>query len=104
MIFVTYIWYRSCCVATCAGAVATGKMPQFTRSPPPGYYLAGHMKDATRNSSEVNENGLNPANASNPRFFNSHEFATLSAACARLIPQPDREQFLGIARAIDYRL
>jgi hypothetical protein len=37
-------------------------------------------------------------------FFDAHELRTLSAACARLIPQPDREPFLGIARAIGYRL
>jgi gluconate 2-dehydrogenase gamma chain len=37
-------------------------------------------------------------------FFDTHELRTLSAACARLIQQPDREPFLGIARAIDYRL
>ena len=37
-------------------------------------------------------------------FFDPHELRTLSAACARLIPQPDREPFLGIARAIDYRV
>jgi hypothetical protein len=37
-------------------------------------------------------------------FFNAHELKILAAACARLIPQPDREPFLGIARAIDFRL
>ena len=38
------------------------------------------------------------------QFLNAHEMITLAAACARLIPQPDREPFLGIARAIDFRL
>ena len=38
------------------------------------------------------------------QFLNAHEMNTLAAACARLIPQPDREPFLGIARAIDFRL
>ena len=38
------------------------------------------------------------------QFLNAHEMTTLAAACARLIPQPDREPFLGIARAIDFRL
>jgi gluconate 2-dehydrogenase gamma chain len=37
-------------------------------------------------------------------FFDTHELRTLAAACARLIPQPEREPFLGIARAIDYRV
>jgi len=46
--------------------------------------------------------GKNPN--SNPEFLDPRDFAILSAACARLIPQPDREPFLGIARAIDYRL
>lgn len=37
-------------------------------------------------------------------FFDTHELRTLSAACARLIPQPEREAFLGIARTIDDRI
>jgi hypothetical protein len=37
-------------------------------------------------------------------FLNAHELKTLAAACARLIPQPEREPFLGIAKAIDFRL
>jgi hypothetical protein len=37
-------------------------------------------------------------------FFDGHSFETLAAVCARLIPQPDREPFLGIARTIDHRL
>ena len=45
-----------------------------------------------------------PAGSSAGQFLNAHEMATLAAACARLIPQPDREPFLGIARAIDFRL
>jgi gluconate 2-dehydrogenase gamma chain len=46
-----------------------------------------------------------PTRKSNsPEFLDARDFATLSAACARLIPQPEREAFLGIARAIDYRL
>jgi gluconate 2-dehydrogenase gamma chain len=39
-----------------------------------------------------------------PEFLDPRDFATLSAACARLIPQPEREPFLAIARAIDFRL
>jgi len=38
------------------------------------------------------------------QFLDAHEMSTLAAVCARLIPQPDREPFLGIARAIDFRL
>jgi hypothetical protein len=45
-----------------------------------------------------------PANSLAGAFFDTHELTTLSAACARLIPQPEREPFLGIARAIDYRV
>ena len=45
-----------------------------------------------------------PAASSAGQFLNAHEITTLAAACARLIPQPDREPFLGIARAIDFRL
>ncbi|MDQ3686752.1 MAG: gluconate 2-dehydrogenase subunit 3 family protein, partial [Acidobacteriota bacterium] len=37
-----------------------------------------------------------------PRFFDSESFATLSAACLRLIPQPER--FTDTAREIDRRL
>jgi gluconate 2-dehydrogenase gamma chain len=44
------------------------------------------------------------AATSTGQFLNAHELKTLAAACARLIPQPDREPFLGIARTIDYRL
>ena len=45
-----------------------------------------------------------PVASSAGQFLNAHELTTLAAACARLIPQPDREPFLGIARAIDFRL
>ena len=44
------------------------------------------------------------AASSTGQFLNAHEMSTLAAVCARLIPQPDREPFLGIARAIDFRL
>jgi gluconate 2-dehydrogenase gamma chain len=39
-----------------------------------------------------------------PKFFNTEAFETLRAACARLIPQPDRPQPIDIAAAIDARL
>ena len=75
-------------------------MPQFTRSRLPRYYFGNHMKAVTQNTSDHQ----NPANFSSaPEFFDAHAFATLSALCARLIPQPEREPFLGIARAIDFR-
>lgn len=45
-----------------------------------------------------------PGAPSTGQFLTAHEMTTLAAACARLIPQPDREPFLGIARAIDFRL
>ena len=44
---------------------------------------------------------------SNPalgQYLDAREMRTLAAACARLIPQPEREPFLGIARTIDFRL
>lgn len=41
---------------------------------------------------------------SQPRFFTRSELAALEAACARLIPQPDREQPLNLAGEIDRRL
>lgn len=39
-----------------------------------------------------------------PRFFDSEAFATLRAACARLLPQPERAQPVDLAGAIDERL
>jgi gluconate 2-dehydrogenase gamma chain len=39
-----------------------------------------------------------------PCFFTSAEFRTLRAVCARLIPQPDRDQPIDLAGAIDQRL
>lgn len=39
-----------------------------------------------------------------PRFFDAHDFATLRAACARLIPQPERTQPIDLAGALDTRL
>ncbi len=42
--------------------------------------------------------------ASTPRFFDAESFATLKAACARLIPQNDREHPVDLAGAIDARL
>jgi hypothetical protein len=55
---------------------------------------------------QENNSHTNPvfSSPSTPEFLDPHAFATLSAACARLIPQPDREPFLGVARAIDHRL
>lgn len=38
------------------------------------------------------------------RFFDARSFVTLRAACARLIPQPERSQPIDIAGAIDERL
>ena len=43
-----------------------------------------------------------PSNA--PTFFDETTFATLRAVCNRLIPQPDREQPIDIASAVDDRL
>jgi gluconate 2-dehydrogenase gamma chain len=58
------------------------------------------MKAVLPESDHAARTTLNP----NPEFLDARDFATLSAACARLIPQPEREPFLGIARAIDFRL
>ena len=37
-------------------------------------------------------------------FLNAGEMKTLAALCARLIPEPAREPYLGIAKAINHRL
>jgi len=42
--------------------------------------------------------------ATTPRFFDAHSFATLRAACARLIPQTERDQPIDLAGALDERL
>ncbi|MCP9495057.1 MAG: GMC oxidoreductase [Pyrinomonadaceae bacterium MAG19_C2-C3] len=39
-----------------------------------------------------------------PRFFDETAFATLRAACARLIPQPERTPVIDVAACIDARL
>jgi hypothetical protein len=44
------------------------------------------------------------SNPTSEQYLDAHEMRTLAAACARLIPQPEREPFLGIARTIDFRL
>lgn len=62
------------------------------------------MKAADQNHSQSGAYSLQTANASNSFSLDPGEFAVLSAACARLIPQPDREPHLGIARAIEHRL
>jgi hypothetical protein len=65
---------------------------------------ADHMKAASQNHRDLSDYTLNAVNSSARHGLDRQEFAVLSAACARLIPQPDREQYLGIARAIDHRL
>lgn len=45
-----------------------------------------------------------PLPDSQPRFFDAESFATLRAACARLIPQADRPHPVDLAGAIDERL
>ncbi len=39
-----------------------------------------------------------------PRFFGRDAFAVISAACARLIPQPERERPIDLAGLLDERL
>jgi hypothetical protein len=39
-----------------------------------------------------------------PRFFGLHSFAVIAAACARLIPQPERERPIDLAALLDERL
>ncbi len=39
-----------------------------------------------------------------PRFFEPHAFRVIGAACDRLIPQPERERPIDLARALDCRL
>jgi gluconate 2-dehydrogenase gamma chain len=77
----------------CGGAKAPIHLNQFT-----AIVLGNYMK-------AVLQDQPTPSNPNfRPEFLDARDFATLSAACARLIPQPDREPFLGIARAIDFRL
>jgi gluconate 2-dehydrogenase gamma chain len=58
--------------------------------------------DAT--PSTVTSDDTAHVDASTPRFFDAESFATLKAACARLIPQNDREHPVDLAGAIDVRL
>jgi hypothetical protein len=62
------------------------------------------MKAANQNYSQSSEHRLHTASAPSSFCLDPAEFAVLSAACARLIPQADREPHLGIARAIEHRL
>ncbi len=57
-----------------------------------------------KNPTNPNERGSVVPFPQPGQFFDSKAFATLSAACARLIPQPEREPFIGVAKAIDHRL
>lgn len=52
----------------------------------------------------VTANGAAHVDASTPQFFDAETFATLKAACARLIPQNDRARPVDLACAIDARL
>lgn len=42
--------------------------------------------------------------AAEPRFFDARTFAVLQAACARLLPQPDRPHEIDLAGGVDERL
>ncbi|MFN2454506.1 MAG: gluconate 2-dehydrogenase subunit 3 family protein [Pyrinomonadaceae bacterium] len=55
---------------------------------------------------EVLRSRLAPPDAADapPRFFDAETFATLRAACARLIPQPERAHSVDLAGSIDARL
>jgi len=59
------------------------------------------MKHATP---RMRQNFISVANPALGQYLDSREMRILAAACARLIPQPEREPFLGIARTIDFRL
>jgi len=63
--------------------------------------LREHMKRA---KTLMRSNATFDSKVPSGQFLDAHEMKTLSAACARLIPQPEREPFLGIARTIDFRL
>ena len=39
-----------------------------------------------------------------PRFFGGHDFAIMAAACARLIPQPERKRPIDLAGELDARM
>lgn len=45
-----------------------------------------------------------PSHVLKPRFFDAEAFDTLRAACARLIPQADRQRPVDLAGALDERL
>lgn len=47
---------------------------------------------------------LEPRAPAPPRFFDAGSYATLRSACARLVPQPDAEQPVDLARLVDDRL
>ena len=94
-------WYFSCCVNTPAlDPVPDGANAPVHAKPATAILFDNHMKAVTQNTSDC-QNA--PSFSSVPEFFDAHAFATLAALCARLIPQPEREPFLGIARAIDFR-
>jgi hypothetical protein len=39
-----------------------------------------------------------------PRFFDAHAFSVVGAACDRLVPQPERDRPIDLARELDARL
>jgi gluconate 2-dehydrogenase gamma chain len=60
-----------------------------------------HVTPATR---EVLVSRLDAVPKTSPRVFDDASFATLRAACDRLIPQPDRSTPIDLAGAVDDRL
>ncbi len=77
---------------------------------PPHTYPAGTVRAlletdlVTPPTRRALEERLQQSAVTAPRFFDARDFATLRAACARLIPQPEREHAIDLAGALDERL
>ncbi len=72
---------------------------------PPGTVRALLQTDAvTPATREAMQARLDAPPVTAPRFFSEDEFAILRAACARLIPQPERATPIDVAACIDQRL
>lgn len=92
--------------------VVIGALRELLRppAPPPGTYPSGTVHALlgtdlvtapTRDALTVR---LAPAADEAPRFLDAPLYATLRAACARLVPQPDRPDPVDLAAGIDRRL
>lgn len=82
----------------------------FGPTSPPRRYPAGTVRAllatdlVTAPTREALAARLAPGGGDAPRFFDAAAYATLSAACSRLVPQPDRPDPVDLAAGIDRRL